>query len=68
MILSIEEYERLKANQQKEDWREVLDRALRLGKEISARRGGEPLPDPADIIHQMREERDEQIRQAIGLR
>ena len=67
VILAVEEYERLKAGQQQEDWREVLERARQLRERIAARRNGEPLPDPADIIHQMREERDEQLREAIGL-
>ncbi len=69
VIIAIEEYERLKETHQPEpDWRTVLDQALQLGKAINARRGGEPLPDAAEIIHQMREERDAQLMEACGLR
>jgi len=69
VIIAIEEYERLKkAERSESDWRVALDQALQLGEAIRARRGGEPLPDPADIIHQMREERDAQLMEACSLR
>ncbi|MEJ5311732.1 MAG: type II toxin-antitoxin system Phd/YefM family antitoxin [Anaerolineae bacterium] len=68
VLIAIEEYERLKeASQPTPDWRIALDQALQLGKAIHARRGSEPLPDAAEMIHQMREERDAQLREVCGL-
>lgn len=67
VVLSVEEYERLRIKKQDERWRENLERALELGAAISARRGGAPLPDPAEIIREMREERTRQLMEAIGL-
>lgn len=69
VIMAIEEYERLKKAEESEpDWRVALDRARALREQIAARRGGEPLPDAVEIIHQMREERDAQLMEACGLR
>ncbi|GBC93400.1 hypothetical protein HRbin15_01891 [bacterium HR15] len=42
-------------------WQEALQRALEVGERIRARRGGDPLPDPAEIIRQIREERSAQL-------
>ena len=61
VVLSLAEYERLKAKA-KEEQGDALERILRLGDEIRARRGGKPLmPPPEEVIRQMREERDEQL-------
>ena len=69
VLIAIEEYERLReASRSEPDWRVALDQALQLGEAIHARRGGEPLPDPAEILHQMREERDAQLMEACSLR
>jgi len=69
VVIAIEEYERLKkAGQPEPDWRIVLNQALRLGETIHARRRGEALPDPAEVLHQIREERDAQLAEAVGLR
>ncbi len=68
VIMAIEEYERLKAKEPQADWRAALEQARQLRERISARRGGAPLPDPAEILHQLREERDVQLAEAIGLR
>ena len=71
VILSMEDYQefqRLKAEQPKEDVDVMLDRLRQLRAQIADRRGGEPLPDAAEIIHQMREERDAQLIEACGLR
>lgn len=66
VMLSVAEYERLKADVKREGWQEALERAIRLGARIRARRGGKPLtPPPEEIIRQMREERGEQL---LGLR
>lgn len=49
----------------KTNWRETLERIDKLQAQIRADRGGKPLDLPVDeIIHQMREERTEQIMQA----
>ena len=45
---------------------EALERAQRHRKELLAQRGGEPFPDSLEIIHQMREERDRQLMEALG--
>ncbi|NJK58215.1 MAG: hypothetical protein HC939_20680 [Pleurocapsa sp. SU_5_0] len=47
------------------DWEETLERIQARRKKIHARRGGKPFkPSVTEIIHQMREERDEQLMQA----
>jgi prevent-host-death family protein len=65
VVVSLEEYERLKKGG-KPNWREALERALKLGAEINARRGDESLPDPTDVLHEMREERAHQLLEACG--
>ncbi len=65
VVVSVEEYERLK-QEGKPDWQETLNRALELGAEIRARRGGEPLPDSAEVIREMRAERTRQLVEALG--
>jgi prevent-host-death family protein len=61
VILSIAEFERMKAGQQ-EDWEEQLEQIIALGARIKARRGGQPLtPPPEEVIRQMREERSAQL-------
>ncbi|MBD2776124.1 hypothetical protein ICL16_29710 [Iningainema sp. BLCCT55] len=63
--LSPEERDLLEQKMKKPDWRETLDRIEKLRSEINAHRGGKPLDPPVDeIIHQMREERDQQILSA----
>ncbi|HDQ34690.1 MAG TPA: type II toxin-antitoxin system Phd/YefM family antitoxin [Chloroflexi bacterium] len=66
VVLSVEEYEQLRMGKQREHWRENLDRALELGAKIHAHRGNAPLPDPAEIIREMREERTRQLLETIG--
>ena len=39
----------------------ALERIVRLNKEISARRGGEPFPDSCELINQSRGERSKQL-------
>ncbi|MDJ0687294.1 MAG: hypothetical protein QNJ41_02180 [Xenococcaceae cyanobacterium MO_188.B32] len=47
------------------NWEETLERIEARRKEIHARTGGKPFkPSVTEIIHQMREERDEQLMQA----
>ena len=47
------------------NWEETLERIEARRKKIHARTGGKPFkPSVTEIIHQMREERDEQLMQA----
>ncbi|WP_019503190.1 hypothetical protein [Pleurocapsa sp. PCC 7319] len=47
------------------DWEKQRNRIIARAKKIYARRGGKPFkPSVTEIIHQMREERDEQLMQA----
>ena len=49
----------------KTNWRETLERIDKLQAQIKADRGGKPLDLPVDeIIHQMREERTEELMRA----
>lgn len=51
--------------QRQEDWKKQRSRIIERAKKIHARRGGKPFkPSVTEIIHQMREERDEQLMQA----
>ncbi len=59
VVLSVDEYERLK--KKRAGWEEALERAIQLSAQINARRGGKSLTPPEEIIHRMREERDEQL-------
>jgi prevent-host-death family protein len=58
VLLSIAGYEQLKAARQRQSWREALDQAVKIGTKIQARRKGEPLTPPEQIIREMREEQD----------
>ena len=58
VILSVAEYERLKAGHQPARWKELVGEAR---ARIEADLGGQELPPPDKIIHRMREERDEQL-------
>lgn len=64
--LSQEEKNLLKEKLQPEsNWEETLERIEARRKKIHARTGGKPFkPSVTEIIHQMREERDEQLMQA----
>lgn len=47
------------------NWEETIERIEARRKKIHARTGGKPFkPSVTEIIHQMREERDEQLMQA----
>ena len=58
VVLSVAEYRRLQAVQQRESWRDGLEKAIQVGARIKARRGGQPLTSPDEVIRQAREERD----------
>jgi prevent-host-death family protein len=58
VILSAEEYERLRKRQGQGDWKELVQGAR---AQIEADLGGRTLPPPEDILEQAREGRDEQL-------
>ena len=58
VLLSIAQYERLKAAQARDTWREGLEQAIEVGARIKSRRGGWPLTGPEEIVHQTRGEPD----------
>jgi hypothetical protein len=63
--LSQEERVLLDEKLKKPNWRETLERIEKLRSQISVRRGAKPFDPPIEeIIHQMREERDQQILSA----
>ncbi len=61
VVLSVEEYDRLREGHARESWKQTLGRILQLGDRIARRRGGKPLPPPDEMIHEAREERDARI-------
>ncbi len=65
--LSLEERNLLQSKlQQTSDWQETRSRIIKRAKIISVRNQGKPLsPSVTEIIHQMREHRDEQLMQNI---
>jgi prevent-host-death family protein len=59
VVLSVEEYERLRAGQrERDDWRDLVRQAR---EQIRIDLGERVLPPPEEIIRQMREERDAQL-------
>lgn len=63
VLLSVAEYERLRAGRpERQKWREKLDRAHAA---ILADLDGREMPDIDQLIHDMREERDAQILDAV---
>ena len=58
VILSVAEYERLKAGQHPTGWKELVQEAR---ARIKADLGGRELTPPDEVIRRMREERDEQL-------
>lgn len=65
VMLSLAQYERLKQGHTA-DWQEALARTRAIAAKIKARRGGKPVTPPDELIQQMREERDEQLRQHLS--
>jgi prevent-host-death family protein len=68
VILAVEEYERLRRPEGAAAWEAALARAAEVGAGIEGRRRGAPLPEIADVIRAGREERDDQLDRALGLR
>lgn len=57
VVLSIQEYDRLLAGTRPVNWRDLVDEAhLWVKKDLAGRR----LPDPAALLREIREARDEQ--------
>lgn len=69
VILPADEYERLVAVQEFENWKQqqlaLLEQAERLAKETAQRHDNRLLPDSNEIILELREERDGEL---LGLR
>lgn len=61
VVISVEEYERLKSGGRGDDWAQALERAIRLATRIETRRGRPPMPPPEDVIRETREDRNEQL-------
>ena len=62
VILSKKAYDQLIATRKKTDLQKRLEE---LHARIRSELAGKTLPDPADIIRQGREERDEQLRNSL---
>jgi prevent-host-death family protein len=61
VVLSVEEYTKLKAKRQ-QGWRETLEKILQLIAQMQARSEGKLLlTPPAEIIQEIREERDAKL-------
>jgi len=60
VILSKQEYDRLLASQ--EDWLSMVERSRAA---ISARMKGRAMPEPAEMLRQAREIRNEQLASAL---
>jgi prevent-host-death family protein len=59
VVLSVDEYERLRAAQEEqEDWRALVSQAR---EQVRADLGGRELAAPEEVLRRMREERDEQL-------
>ena len=58
VVLSVEDYRRLKAAQLRSPWEETRRESREIRACIHARRREEPVPPPEDIIRELREERD----------
>ena len=58
VVLSVDEYDRLAAGQQRDDWKDLVRQAR---DEILADLGDRELPPSEEILQQIRESRDEQL-------
>jgi prevent-host-death family protein len=69
VILAIDAYEHLKAAQQQQPTLDAILRQARLARaQTREELAGQTLPDIVETIHQMREERDAELDNALGLR
>ncbi|MCI0555070.1 MAG: hypothetical protein L0287_29325 [Anaerolineae bacterium] len=62
VVLSKKAYDQLVAAKKGKDWRKLLEEAH---ESIRIALNGRELPDPAEMIRQGREERDEQLLNAL---
>jgi prevent-host-death family protein len=60
-IISLSDYDRLERLQAGSSVRAALERARAARQRIQKERGGQPLPDPTEVLRQVREERVEQL-------
>ena len=58
VVVSIDEYTRLKEAYKHKKWRDNLEKLREIVANIRMKRGGKPLTPPEDVIREMREERD----------
>jgi len=58
VVLSVEEYQRLRKRQQQDEWKELVHGAR---AQIEADLGGRTMPPPQEMLEQAREGRDEQL-------
>jgi len=58
VVISVEEYERLLKQQQRGNWKELVQGAR---ARIQAELGDRTLPRPEEILEQVREDRDERL-------
>ncbi len=61
VLLSVEAFGRLQAARRAEGAGDVLDRARALREAMCARRSGEPVSPPEDVIAEMRGERGDDL-------
>ena len=61
VVMSIEEFERLRGSKESQRQVDALTRAQRLGATIRARRSGEPLTPPEELIRKARGDRDAEL-------
>jgi len=65
VLLSYDDYQRLQAASQPQDWRVVLTEGIQLAREMWSVQEGETLPPAEEVIRELREER---LVQLTGLR
>ncbi len=61
VLLPRSTFEELKLSKKQKNRQTALQRARKLRAKINTRRGGKPIPPPEDIMHKLREERDEHL-------
>jgi len=56
----VETYRRLNESRARLAWQDVLSEIREIRARLTARRRGQPLPSPEEVIREMREDRDVQ--------
>lgn len=62
VVISKQEYDQMVANAPQKDWRELLEEAHQSVRDALK---GRELPDPAEMLRQAREIRDEQLLDSL---